>query len=264
MCRIAAYVGPPASLASLLYAPEHSLEHQSYRPREMLSGTVNVDGTGVAWWQKDAAEPLRYVTTLPPWSDPNLPTLAPRLRGSPILATVRSATPGIPVETGAVLPYAEGGIAGTHNGYLNGFADGVAAALLAELPAEWQGRIGTMTDARLLFLLAVAEHDRRPRAGLADACERATARAAQICAELGHTASLNLVLADRSGVAGVRFAEGAASNSLYTHRMDSGALRLASEPLDDAQWEPVPDRHLVVLNADGIDIRPAGRLTEAE
>ena len=33
MCRHLAYLGPPRSLASLLYEPEQSLEKQSWKPR---------------------------------------------------------------------------------------------------------------------------------------------------------------------------------------------------------------------------------------
>jgi len=94
MCRFAAYHGPPRPLAEMLYEAPHSLERQAYVPREMVEGHVNVDGTGVVWWPHGDDEPLRYVTVLPPWSDPNLPTLAPRLQGRTILGSVRSATPG--------------------------------------------------------------------------------------------------------------------------------------------------------------------------
>ena len=58
MCRLAAYAGPPAPLSALLYDPPHSLEHQAYAPRELVSGNVNVDGTGVAWWPAHEDEPL--------------------------------------------------------------------------------------------------------------------------------------------------------------------------------------------------------------
>ena len=30
--------------------PEHSLIVQSYKPREMISGTVNADGFGIGWY----------------------------------------------------------------------------------------------------------------------------------------------------------------------------------------------------------------------
>jgi hypothetical protein len=32
---------------------------------------------------------------------------------------------------------------------------------------------------------------------------------------------------------------------------------LASEPLDDDAWSPVPDDHLVTLSEDGVSVRPA-------
>jgi len=264
MCRIAAYTGPPAPLASLLYAPTHSLDEQAYRPREMVSGTVNVDGTGVAWWSGADPEPLRYVTTMPPWSDPNLPTLARRLCGAPILATVRSATPGIPVENGAVLPFVHETIAGSHNGYLERFSDGVAARCLGALSAGWQGQIGTLTDSRLLFLLALQALDEAPGAGLLGACETAVTQVATIARGMDRVASLNLVLADRDSVCAARFARGVRSNSLYTSVGSNGARRLASEPLDDDDWTPVPDRHLLRMTADQIEVTPSETLARLE
>ena len=46
MCRFVAYRGKPVSLAQVISAPEHSLIEQSYQPKEMTAGTVNVDGLG--------------------------------------------------------------------------------------------------------------------------------------------------------------------------------------------------------------------------
>src|SRR5262249_37113611 len=134
MCRLAAYVGPAAPLSTLLYDPLRSLEFQSYRPREQLSGFVNVDGTGVAWWDSLETEPMRYVTERPPWSDPNLPLLARRLRAIVQLAAVRSATPGMPFGPASVAPFVHEGIACAHNGYLREFKQRTRRTLLARLP----------------------------------------------------------------------------------------------------------------------------------
>ncbi len=60
MCRFAAYTGKPIALGRLVDAPEHSLVVQSYRPREMPSGTIAIgadlnvrsiglDGRGCSW-----------------------------------------------------------------------------------------------------------------------------------------------------------------------------------------------------------------------
>ena len=105
MCRLAAYIGSEDIAAStLLYDMPMSVERMAYAPRELLSGHVNVDGTGVAWWADGPSTPLRYITEKPPWSDPNLPTLAPTFRGSPVVVAVRSATPGLSHGTDHVAP----------------------------------------------------------------------------------------------------------------------------------------------------------------
>jgi len=62
VCRHLAYLGPPVPLAALLYDPPHSLEHQSWAPRDMRGGgTINADGFGVGWYPP-GADPVRYQT----------------------------------------------------------------------------------------------------------------------------------------------------------------------------------------------------------
>jgi glutamine amidotransferase len=257
MCRLAAYRGAPESLAALLYAPPHSLERQAYAPREMVSGHVNVDGTGVAWWEAGEPEPLRYVSDRPPWSDPNLPHLAARLRGSPIVAAVRSQTPGMPAGAAAAHPFTSGRWAGAHNGYLNGF-EAIKWTLLERVAEQLQAQVETLSDSLLLFLMAVSRLHEGGTTTLAEAAAGAAEEAGRICAAAGAAASLNLVLADGSEVVALRSARGAAANSLYWieggGRWPEGAL-VASEPLDDDKgWSEVPVEHLVRLAADGVQV----------
>ncbi|BDA75403.1 hypothetical protein CAL7716_095690 [Calothrix sp. PCC 7716] len=56
MCRLLAYIGTPVNLELILCKPEHSLIVQSYKPREMLQGTVNADGYGIGWYGSKSAE----------------------------------------------------------------------------------------------------------------------------------------------------------------------------------------------------------------
>ncbi len=256
MCRIAAYIGQPITLSRLLYDAPHGLEHQSYAPREMISGTVNVDGTGVVWWL-DEDTPLRYTTPLPPWSDPNLPGLAPRLSGSPILATVRSATPGIPSGSGSVLPFLHDAVAGTHNGYLRRFSEATAAACVSALPSDLVGAIETLTDSAVLFLLAIAQLRESASGDLGAAAVAAVDQVVRICRDAKADCSLNLVLANADGIAAVRCARGVEANSLYTATA-SGGFFLASEPLDERHdWSAVRADHVVRMDRSGIEIEPA-------
>lgn len=255
MCRFAAYIGPPAPLSTLLYDPPHSLEVQAYAPRQMRSGTVNVDGTGVAWWP-EPGPPLRYVTAHPPWSDPNLPRLAARLRGGIQVAAVRSATPGAALGTGAVAPFVFDGLAGAHNGFLSDFGDGWVRPLLERLPDDLHAGIEAHADSPVI--MATVAHRLRddPDGGLAGAVGAAIADIGAQCAAHHATATLNLLVSDGHVVVASRAAIGTPSNSLYV--LADGACRpgttiLASEPLDaDPGWTEVDDGSVITVAAPGI------------
>ena len=94
MCRHLAYLGPPASLRSLLIDPPHSLYRQAWAPRLQRHGTVNADGFGIGWYAGSDPVPARYRRGEPIWGDPSLPDIARVTRSGAVLAAVRSATPG--------------------------------------------------------------------------------------------------------------------------------------------------------------------------
>lgn len=250
MCRIAAYLGPAAPLSALLSDPIHSLEVQSYLPRTMVSGHVNVDGTGLCWWpERGHGEPLRYVTERPYWSDPNLPQLAPRLCGAVQLAAVRSATPGMPFGPGAVGPFAADGLAFAHNGYVADFNRSIADRLTGELSAEVRAELTLRTDSTVLFGLVRDARRRLPQAPLVEALEAgvgvlaAAADAAQV------PANLVCVASDGRELALVRRGVRAKPNTLHLLREDD-ACWVASEPLDDRRWEAVPPDTSLTLALD--------------
>lgn len=260
MCRLAAYVGPPIPLSALLYDAPRSLSEQAVSPREQRSGRVNVDGTGVAWWEGGDPRPLRYRIDRPPWADENLKGLACRLRSGAQLAAVRSATPGIPYGAVFAHPFVHGASAGAHNGRIVLFRERVAHPLMAHLPPHLFGAFDGMSDSLALFLLAIAELERNPAGGLVGALQATLAVTVEECRRAKTTATLNLALADTSGVAVSHISHGEASTSLYLlhdgARWPSASL-VASEPLDDDPgWTPVPDCHIAALRSDGIEITP--------
>ncbi len=259
MSRIAAYIGPPVSLAQLIYERSHALERQAYAPREMTDGAVSVDGSGLAWWREDDSEPLRYVTASPPRSDANLPHLASRFEGRTIVATVRSAPAGISTGAGTVPPFALDGIAGTHDGVLCRFREVTAARCLAKLPENLVGESEGLSDSLAVFLLAVAARREDPDLALSGALVGAVGTAMRICADAGAGCSLNVLLATADEVVAVRTAREVEANSLYVRNgIEGGAgAWLASEPLDDEPgWEPVPVDHVVRMTRTGLSIKP--------
>ncbi len=274
MCRMAAYAGPEAPLSVLLSDPPWALTEQAWRarmpgsagapprgspgPSESTANAVNVDGTGVVWWPDGGRErpPLRYVTELPPWADPNLLGLAGRLQGAMQLALVRSATPGLPYGAWSVAPFVHGNLAVAHNGRVGGFRGIPGRRLLERLPDDLHAGLSALTDSAVLAALVAAELRDRPERGLAGALGATVAAVEKVCADAGEAATLTLLAADGRRIAGVRAALGRASNTLFT-RCGRGVALAASEPLDDDPgWVEVPDLHLVELDADGTSTRP--------
>lgn len=262
MCRMAAYAGPRAPLSTLLSDPPWGLERQAFQARDPggVAGRqlVSVDGTGVVWWPAGERErpPLRYVTELPPWADPNLAGLASRLGGTMQLALVRDATPGLPYGAWSVPPFVHGRLAVGHNGRVGGFRGVPGRRLLERLPDDLHAELRALTDSAALAALVAAELRARGPDQLGAALAAAVTVAEKLCADAGEAATLTLLAADGRRIAGVRAALGRASHTLFTRRRGAAAL-IASEPLDDGPgWVEVPDRHLVELDADGLSTRP--------
>ncbi len=94
MCRIAAYLGPPARLSSLFDDPSHGLTDQGRHARLMSGSDVAGDGWGVGWFS-DEARPGLLKNVLPIWSDQNARTALPAVRSGSIVGHIRYASPGI-------------------------------------------------------------------------------------------------------------------------------------------------------------------------
>jgi gamma-glutamyl hercynylcysteine S-oxide hydrolase len=266
MCRMAAYTGPAAPLSALLSDPSWSLEELAWHPRIPGPGGVNavsVDGTGVVWWPsgEERRPPLRYVTELPPWADPNLPRLAGRLNATMQLAMVRSATPGLPYGAWSVAPFVHGRIALAHNGRVGGFRGPTGRKLMERLPDDLHAELAALTDSAVLAALVAAELRSGSGEPAAAPGELAAALAVTVqavekaCADAGERATLTMLAADGERIAGVRAAVGVASHPLFTRALNSDgspSAIAASEPLDDDQgWVEVADRHLLELSAAG-------------
>jgi glutamine amidotransferase len=251
MCRVAAYLGTPAPLSALLTDPPFGLSRQAWAPRQQTHGNVNVDGTGVAWWRGGDPRPLRYVTERPPWSDPNLEALAPRLLGRLQLAAVRSATPGMAYGPAQVAPFVHGGLAAVHNGFLGGYRGPVGRAIVGRLPDDLYAAMDVVSDSLAVLLTVAARLRKAGEPGLPAAVAGAVGEVTTACAAAGQPAAVNLVVADGTRLVAVRAARGVASSSLHVLTGGGrwpGGVVVASEPLDDDPgWWAVPDDRLVVV-----------------
>lgn len=260
MCRFAAVLADegaaPLPLSSLLYEPPYSLERQAKAPREQRAHALNVDGTGVAWWADDAPAALRYASDSPPWSDHNLPGLAPRLRSRAQIAAVRWATPGIPYGPDLTAPFTRGRYALAHNGWIGGFRTATSRTLLDRLPDHLYAAATVASDSLVLFLTVLAALEREPGAGLAAAVRAAVEEVVGVCRDAGVAARLNILAGDGERIVAFRTSLDESCNSMYLleHGQRWPRARLvASEPLDDDPgWHPVAEHGLVEVTAEGV------------
>ncbi|MEV0810981.1 ergothioneine biosynthesis protein EgtC [Micromonospora sp. NPDC050200] len=243
MCRHLAYLGPPVSLRGLLYDPPYSLVRQSWAPRNMRGGgTVNADGFGVGWYAGDG-DPVRYRRAAPIWGDVTLPALAAATLAGAVLAAVRSATVGMPVQESAAAPFAEGRWLFSHNGVVRGWPDSVVP-LADRLPVRDLLTLDAPTDSALLW--ALVRHRLRADADPAEAVAETVAEVS----EAAPGSRLNLLLTDGRTVVA------SAVGHALSVRATPDAVLLASEPVDDDPgWRSVPDRHLVVATSTSVRVR---------
>ena len=274
MCRLAFYLGPPLTLSQLVTDPEHSIIQQSYHAREREE-PLNGDGYGLGWSNHPvSARPAVLREVQPAWSSLNLSGLAGATESDCILAHVRAASPGIGVSQANCHPFAAGRLAFMHNGLVAGYQR-IRRELKERLSDRCYDLIAGSTDSEVLFA-SIIEHLGDPNSevrleAMADALEAVIGLVEETAQRAGsrETAHLNLVLTDGAQAVVSRYGtpNGVRSQSLYHHlggryRCRNGVCEMlddpesktvlfASEPLSaDPGWEPVPENHLLLVDAE--------------
>jgi glutamine amidotransferase len=244
MCRHLAYLGPAATLRSVIIEPSHGLYRQGWAPRLQRHGTVNADGFGVGWYCDGDPEPARYRRAEPIWADESFADVARVTSAGAMLAAVRCATAGTDLGPAAVAPYRSGRWLFSHNGVIDGWP-GSVAGLAGTLPAGALLELETRTDSALLWALVL----HRLRLGLAPA--DALADTISALADMNVSGRFNLLLTDGQVIA----ATAAGDTLYYRHRGDT--VVVASEPGDDEPgWAEVPDGSVVTAVPGHVDVDP--------
>ena len=252
MCRFVAYLGPSVPLARVVSEPEHSLVLQSYQPREMTSGTVNVDGFGIGWYNRALdPTPCVYTNISPIWSDRNLPGLTKHIASDCIFANVRSATPGQAVDQSNCQPFAYRQLLFMHNGYIEDFRFTLMRQMRETLRDPYYTAIGGSTDSEHVFALVLNMLHGQvvTRETLMVALHTAITQLAEWANERDIRIALNCVITDGEVLVASRFANKGSAPSLYCTKTPGGfpqAGIVASERLwagDD--WIAVPEQTLI-------------------
>ncbi|KUI08916.1 class II glutamine amidotransferase [Mycolicibacterium acapulense] len=223
MCRHLGWLGEPVSVASLTLEPANGLLVQSYSPRRQKHGLMNADGWGVGFF--DGATPRRWRSATPMWGDASLASVAPALRSGCIVAAVRSASIGMPIEATAVAPFTDGHWLLSHNGLVD--RDVLPLSASAE----------STNDSALLAALIFD----RGLDALGDTIVEVAAA--------DPNARLNILAGNGSRLVATTWGD-----TLSVLRRPDGVV-LASEPYDDdPAWEEIPDRYLVEVTPSGVQL----------
>jgi glutamine amidotransferase len=226
MCRHLGWLGQSASVASLVLEPPYGLVVQSYSPRRQKHGLMNADGWGVGFFDPGGQE-RRWRSATPLWGDASFASVAPALRSGCVVAAVRSASVGMPIEPSASAPFTDGEWLLSHNGIVD------RAVLPQSAAAE------STVDSALLAALIF---------------DRGLDRLGETIAEVGAAdpnARLNILAANGSRMLATTWGD-----TLSLLRRTDGVV-LASEPYDDdPQWQEIPDRHLVDVEGTRVELIP--------
>jgi glutamine amidotransferase len=225
LCRHLAWLGAPRTVASLVLEHPHGLLQQSYAPRRQRRGLMNADGWGVGFFADGRPEPVRWRSPRPLWAEASFASVAPILSSGAVLAAVRSATVGMPLDERAAAPFTDGRWLLSHNGRVD---RGV-------LPATHDAE--SVCDSAVLAAHVFAQG--------ADKVDRVVREVA----ELDPAATLSLLLTDGSSITAVTWGDPA------SYLVEPDGIVVASEPWDDdPRWVDVPDRHLIRASADGVAV----------
>jgi len=227
MCRHLGWLGEPVSIASLVLDPPSGLSVQSYAPRRQKHGLLNADGWGVGFFGPTAQEPRRWRSAAPLWGDVSFASVSPVLRSGCVVAAVRSATVGMPIESSACAPFSDRSWLLSHNGIVD-------RAVLPLSPAA-----ESTVDSAMLAALIFA---------------RGLDNLGDTVIEVGASdpgARLNILAANGSRMLATTWGD-----TLSVLRRSDGVV-LASEPYDDhPDWQDIPDRHLVEVVGDRVTLTP--------
>jgi gamma-glutamyl hercynylcysteine S-oxide hydrolase len=244
MCRHVAYLGPPATLRSVLIEPPHGLYRQSWAPRRQRYGTVNADGFGVGWYADGDPVPARYRRELPIWADDSFADVARVTRTGALLAAVRSASETTSHDAAAAAPFAADGWLFSHNGKVDGWPAS-CAGLAATLPAGELLTLEARVDSALLWALVLhrLRHGEKPADALASTLAAVD--------DAGVTGRFNFLLTDGQSIAA------SASGDTLCYRTTDSEVIVASEPSDDEPgWQGVPEGSVLTVSLhERIEIR---------
>ncbi|MEV6277921.1 ergothioneine biosynthesis protein EgtC [Nocardia sp. NPDC051832] len=208
----------------------------------------------------------RYRNSDPIWTDPAVEEVLPQLKSGAVLASIRSATVGMPVERAACAPFVGGRWAFSHNGVVPQWRR-VVTAVSADLDTaatQWGAtrlfqtahllEAESATDSAALWVLLGDLLDSAGPGGFVASPGAALALLATTVLQHVADARLNFLLGD-----GEQLWATTVHHALSALVTEEFAI-LSSEPYDDdPRWQPIPDRCVITARPGHLSVEPLAR-----
>jgi len=254
MCRILGYLGPQIAIEQLVLKPEHSMEVQSYKPKELEAAILNGDGFGLGWHGSDAQAnaPYVYRNILPMWNDRNLADMCRYIHTPNFVVNLRSATGKMPVDLSNTQPFKHKDILFVHNGLIEHFFAAMQRPIRERLCDVAYRSIQGLTDSEHIFALLIHHLETAPGLDLAEALRRTIVDLEEMAQKANVRVAANIILSTRDRLIALRYDNKQTAPSLYslTHpKQFPNSIIFTSEPLFETTgattWQPYPQGNLI-------------------
>ena len=251
MCRHIGYIGKKKNLYSILLKHKHSLIELAYKPKLMNEATLNADGFGLGWKNKENFK--LYKNYLPIWNDLNLNNLSKSISSNLVIGNVRSATISENQGYFNTHPFNLKNFCFSHNGFIKNFDYTIRKKILKYLKPKYIKLIKGQTDSELIFILLVQIIENEKN------IEKSIKNTIKIVKENCDACMLNFLIAafDRNRkntLYATKFSSGLKSPSLFYSKHKNEYIMISSEKLNNDKWYNVKNNSLIKASGNNIEI----------
>ena len=251
MCRHIGYIGKKKDLYSILLEHKHSLIKLAYKPKLMNEATLNADGFGLAWRNKQSFK--LYKNYLPIWNDLNLDSLSKSISSNLVIANVRSATISENQGYFNTHPFKFKNFCFSHNGFIKNFSNTTRNKIFKYLKPKYIKLIKGQTDSELIFILLMQIIQNEKKVG------KSIKNAIQIIIENCDACMLNFLIAtfDKNGkntLYATKFSANLKTPSLFYSKNNNEYTMISSEKLNNDKWYNVKNNSLIKASGNNIEI----------
>ena len=251
MCRHIGYIGKRKDLYSILLKQKHSLIELAYKPKLMNDATLNADGFGLAWKNKESFK--LYKNYLPIWNDLNLDSLSKSISSNLVIGNVRSATISENQGHFNTHPFNLKNFCFSHNGFIKNFNNTTRKKILKYFRPKYINLVKGQTDSELIFILLMQIIEGGIKIG------KSIKNTIQIIKENCDACMLNFLIAtfDKNGkntLYATKFSAGLKTPSLFYSKYKNQYIMISSEKLNNDKWYSIKNNSLIKASENQVEI----------